>query len=91
MIYLFMRYRVKHYTRWKETFDMHLASRQAGGATSQVSVMRNVGDLNEMIILLGWQDLKTAQLFVQSISLQMFIQNAGVLSLSEIHVLEFVS
>ena len=42
MIYLYVRQTIEDYARWKEGFDTHLAARQAGGATAEAFVLRNV-------------------------------------------------
>jgi len=79
------------YARWKEVFDTHLAARQAGGATNEIHVMRNVDDLNEITILLGWTSMKTARLFAQSVSLNEAMRQAGVIGVSEVRFLEVIS
>lgn len=88
MIYIFIQHGVENFARWKETFDTHLAARQAGGATEQIFAMRNVDDLNEITVLLGWLDLERARLFVQSVSLNESMQKAGVVDQAEILLLE---
>lgn len=90
MIYLLIRYHIENFARWKETFDTHLAARQAGGATNEIHIMRNVDDLNEITILLGWTSVKTARLFAQSVSLNETMQQAGVVTVSEVRFLEVV-
>jgi hypothetical protein len=84
MIYLFIRLHATDYARWKEIFDIHLAARQAGGATDAIQVMRNVDDLNEITVLIGWKNLESARLFVQSVSLTESMQKAGVVGVPEI-------
>jgi hypothetical protein len=88
MIYLFIRQLVVDYARWKEGFDNHLAARQAGGATDEAYVMRNVDDPNEMIVILGWRDLAQARTFSQSVSLQAAMQKMGVIGAPELRFLE---
>lgn len=88
MIYLLIRYRIENFARWKETFDTHLAARQAGGATNEIHIMRNVDDLNEITILLGWTSVKTARLFVQSVSLNEAMQKAGIIGSPDLQLLK---
>ena len=88
MIYLFIRQHVEDYPRWKEGFDMHLAARQAGGATREALVLRNVDDPLEIIVVLGWRDLATARMFAQSVSLQMAMKTMGVVGVPEVRFLE---
>jgi heme-degrading monooxygenase HmoA len=88
MVYLYVRHRIEDYARWREGFDNHAAARQAGGATDEAYVMRNVDDPNEITIILGWSDLQKARAFTQSASLKEAMQNAGVTGQPEIRFLE---
>ena len=88
MIYLYLRQTIEDYARWKEGFDTHLAARQAGGATAEAFVLRNVDDPHEIIVLLGWRDFKQARLFTQSVSLQAALKQMGVVGMPEVRLLE---
>jgi quinol monooxygenase YgiN len=88
MVYLYVRHRVEDYARWREGYDNHAAARQAGGATDEAYVMRNVDDPNEITIILGWSDLQKARAFTQSASLKEAMQNAGVTGQPESRFLE---
>lgn len=88
MIYLFIRQTVGDYARWKEAFDTHLAARQAGGATAETFVWRNVDDPTEIIVVLGWCNLVQARLFTQSVSWDMARRRMGVIGVSEVLFLE---
>ena len=90
MIFVFIRHGVADYVRWKEIFDSHLAARQAGGATRETLIMRNVDDLNEITILLGWQNLQSAHTFTKSVSLQVLLRKAGDRAPAEIQLLELI-
>lgn len=90
MVYLLVRQTIEDYGRWKEGFDRHLAARQAGGATNEVYVMRNVDDAQEIIVLLGWHDLVRARAFTNSVSLQTALKQMGVVGLPEVRFLEGV-
>jgi hypothetical protein len=87
MIYLYVRQTVANYARWKEGFDIHLSARQAGGATDEALVLRNVDDPHEIIVVLGWHDLKQARTFSQSVSLQAAMQQMGVVGVLEVRFL----
>lgn len=84
MIYLCVRQRVGEYSRWREAFDIHLAARQAGGATDDALVLRSVEDRHEIVVLLGWRDLAQARMFIRSVSWQMALQQMGVLEVPEV-------
>lgn len=88
MLYIHVRHNVKDYARWREGYDNHAAARQAAGATDEAYVMRNVEDLNEITVILGWSDLEKARAFTQSASLKEAMQNAGVTGPPEIRFLE---
>jgi quinol monooxygenase YgiN len=88
MVYIYIRHTVEDYARWREGYDNHAAARQAGGATDEAYVMRNVDDPNEITIILGWSDLQKARAFTQSASLKEAMQNAGVTGQPEIRFLE---
>ncbi len=88
MVYIYVRHRVEDYARWREGYDNHAAARQAGGATDEAYVMRNVEDPNDITVILGWSDLDKARAFTQSASLKEAMQNAGVTSPPEIRFLE---
>jgi heme-degrading monooxygenase HmoA len=90
MIYLLLRHTIEDYGRWKEGFDKHLAARQAGGATKEVYVMRNVDNAQEIIVLLGWHDLAKARAFTNSVSLQTALKQMGVVGVAEVRFLKEV-
>lgn len=88
MIYLYIRHHVYDYAIWKEVFDAHRPAREAGGATGEICVLRSVNNMNEITVILGWNDLNTARAFAQSVSYKVFVQRAGIVNLSEILFLE---
>ena len=90
MIYISIRHRVQDYARWREGFDNHAPARQAGGATDEAYVMRDLNDPNDVTVMLGWSDLEKARSFIQSASLKDAMQSAGVVSPPEIRFLETV-
>jgi heme-degrading monooxygenase HmoA len=90
MVYIHVRHRVEDYARWREGYDNHASARQAGGATAEARVMRNVEDPNEITVILGWNDLQQAKAFTQSASLKEAMQESGVTGLPEIRFLEAV-
>jgi len=87
MIYLYIRQTVSDFARWKEAFDIHASTRQAGGATGEALVLRNVEDPHEITALLGWHDLTQARLFAESISWQTALQAMGVVGAPDVHFL----
>ena len=61
IIYLDIQQHFVDYAHWKEGFDIHLSARQAGGATGDALLLRNVDNPYEIIVLLGWCDLRQAR------------------------------
>ncbi len=88
MTYIHIRHRVKDYAKWREIYDNHAGARQAGGATGEAYVMRNIDTPNEITVILGWNDVGQARAFTQSTTLKEAMKKAGVLSLPEIRFLE---
>lgn len=88
MVYIHVRHTVEDYAKWREGYDNHAAARQAAGATDEAYIMRNVDDMNEITIILGWSDLEKARAFTQSASLKEAMQNAGVTGPPEVRFLE---
>jgi hypothetical protein len=88
MVYIHVQHTVADYAKWKEGFDTHAAGRQAGGATDEVYIMRNVDNPNELTVILGWSDLEKARTFTQSASLKEAMQKAGVTGPPEVRFLE---
>jgi hypothetical protein len=90
MVYIHVRHSVKDFPVWKEGFDRHAPAREAGGATAETYVMRDVDDPNDITVILGWCDLAHARSFVHSNSLQEAMRMAGVTGSPEIRFVEAV-
>lgn len=88
MVYIYVRQSVEDYAKWREVYDNHAAARQASGATDEANVMRDVGDPNNITVILGWSDLEKAKAFTQSASLKEAMQKAGLSGPPEIRFLE---
>lgn len=86
-VYIHVRHSVQDYARWREGFDSHAAARQAGGATDELYVLRNVDDPNDVTVILGWSDLQKARAFTKSVSLREAMQQAGVTGQPEVRIL----
>jgi hypothetical protein len=88
MIYLYIRQTVSDYAQWREGFDIHFSTRQAGGATREALVLRDVERPNEVIVVLGWRDLAQARLFAKSVSWQVALEQMGGIGVPEVCFLE---
>lgn len=88
MVYLYIQHTVKDFSKWKEGYDTHAPARQAGGATGEAYVMRDVDHPNEITLLLGWSSLEKARAFARSTSLKDAMRDAGVQGHVEVRLLE---
>jgi hypothetical protein len=91
MIYLYLRQIVENYAMWREGFDKHFVARQAGGATGETYVMRNIQYPNEITVILGWSNLKKAIAFTQSVSMKEAMQKGWIVGSPEIGFWELAS
>jgi heme-degrading monooxygenase HmoA len=74
---LFIRHRVADYTAWKPIFDAHGMTRRANGSQGG-RILRSADDPHEVLVLLEWDDLRRARLFVDSDDLREAMHRAGV-------------
>lgn len=74
---LLIRHRVKDYAAWHRVFRDEADTRRANGGQREV-FFRNAADPNELWLLLEWDDLFRAQLFVTSDELLDALDRAGV-------------
>lgn len=91
MIYLFIRHTIGDYQQWKESFDIHLAARQAGGATGEVYLLHSVDLPNDVAVILGWHTLHQAISYSMSVSWQMAFRQMGLVGVPEVRFLERVN
>lgn len=88
MIYLYIQQRVEDFARWKESFDIAFAARQASGATGETLLLRNIDDPMEIIVVMRWRDRRGARLFRQSVSLQMSLKTMALVGAPHISLLK---
>jgi heme-degrading monooxygenase HmoA len=87
---LLIRHRVEDYATWKPVFDAEESTRRANGSQG-ARLFRNADDPNETLILLDWDDLERARLFVQSDDLRDAMEHAGVVDEPDLWFLEETS
>jgi heme-degrading monooxygenase HmoA len=90
MPYVYVKHSVENFDHWKAGFDANKPARQAGGGNDEEYVMRNADNPNEVVVILGWDDLGKARQFTQSPDLKEAMQKAGVTGPPEIIFLEAV-
>jgi hypothetical protein len=78
MNYVLVRHKVADFSKWKPVYDAHLPARQAAGGT-ELYLLRNIDDPNEVIVLFEIEDLQKAREFVASDDLRERMQESGVI------------
>ncbi len=86
---LLIRHHVADYPAWKAVFDEHEPTRRANGSQGGW-LFRNADDPHEVLLLLAWDDLERARLFVDSDDLREAMTRAGVAGQPDIWFLEDV-
>jgi heme-degrading monooxygenase HmoA len=86
---LLIRHHVTDYPTWKAVFDEHEPTRCANGSQGE-RLFRDTADPNEILVLLAWDDLERARLFVDSDDLHEAMSRAGVTDRPDIWFLEDV-
>lgn len=74
---MLIRHKVADYGAWKPVFDEYKLMRRANGSQGG-RIFRCADDPNEVVILLEWDDLERARLFVDSDDLREAMDRAGV-------------
>jgi len=74
---LLIRHRVTDYDTWQRVFDEEVGTRRANGAQSG-RAFRDDADPDQIWVLLEWDDLERARLFVRSDDLTEVMVRAGV-------------
>jgi heme-degrading monooxygenase HmoA len=62
---LLIRHKVQDYATWEEVFAEHESTRRANGSQGG-RVFRSAADPHEVLLLLEWDNLERARLFVDS-------------------------
>lgn len=87
MPWLLIRHRVSDFQIWKTGFDKHGIERRANGSRGG-RLFRDAADPNEVLVLLEWDDLDRARLFLDSDDLREAMTRAGVAGQPDIWFLE---
>ncbi len=89
MVYLFVRSKVKDFSKFKPVFDENADTRKASGSKGG-QLFRNADNPNEPVILLEWESIEKAKKFAQSEDLKKRMEQAGVIGKPEFCFLEEV-
>jgi hypothetical protein len=86
---LLIRHHVADYSAWKAGFDEHAPTRRAYGAQGEW-LFRDADDPQQVLLLLEWDDLERARLFVDSDDLREAMNRGGVVDRPDIWFLQDV-
>jgi hypothetical protein len=86
---LLIRCHVADYPAWKAVFDEHEPTWRANGSQGG-RLFRDADDPRQVLLLLAWDDLERARLFVDSDDLREALARAGVTDQPDIWFLEDV-
>lgn len=78
MFNILLRFKVADYARWKAAFDADEAWRTRVGERNY-HIFRDADDSSMVTVMLGWDDLATAQMFVNSPHFQKECTDGGVI------------
>ena len=83
MTHILIRHKVADFAKWKPAYDAHLTAREEAGLKEQ-SLLRNIDNPNEVVLLFEAEDLKRAKTFTDSSDLREVMQKAGVVDKPDI-------
>ena len=86
---LLIRHRVADYAAWSTVFAEQEIVRRANGSRGG-RILHAAADPAEILVLLEWDDLERARLFVDSDDLQEALRHAGVIGEPEFWFLDDV-
>jgi len=88
--YLVIRHRVKDYEEWKKVFDEHGEVRAEFGLKGG-EILRDVGDPEELSIMLECTDVERAKEFTLSKEVRETMKRAGVVGKPDFYFVEEVT
>lgn len=88
MIYLYVRHAVEDYIKWRRHFDADLSRRKEGGATGIEYVYRDVEDQNIVTVIMEWEGMEKARMFLADPVLGDVMKDSGVMGEPEVHFLK---
>lgn len=86
---LLIHHRVADYAAWSTVFAEQEIERRANGSRGG-RILRTYADPRDILVILEWDDLERARLFVDSDDLQEAMRRAGVIGDPEFWFLEDV-
>lgn len=84
---ILIRHRIANAATWELVFEEHRVSRAAHGSFGG-RVFRHVDDPDEVFVLLEWDDIDRARLYIRSDELSQVMVEGGVIDRPDIWLLE---
>ncbi len=83
MTHLLIHHKVQNFDAWKVAYDRHASARAEAGLT-ELHLLRNVSEPNDVVILFQAKDAERARAFASSDDLKSAMQGAGVVGTPEL-------
>ena len=83
MTHLLVHHKVQDFDTWKAAYDRHASARNEAGLT-ELHLLRNVSDPNDVVILFQAKDAERARAFARSEDLKDAMRGAGVVGTPEL-------
>ena len=78
MVYINLRVNVTDYDKWRTSFDANESNRKSAGATGVNQFYRDVDNLNNITLILEWDEAGNAQAFLNDPNTKASMDAAGV-------------
>jgi len=89
MAFIYLRYKIENYKKWKTAFNDAFEMRKKGGEKSY-RVFRSPDNPKEMVVLQEWNSMVSARRFIKSKEVRQCMEKAGVVGKREIFFLKEV-
>lgn len=86
-VYLFMKFDVADFAKWRVVYDNHLPARQQFGL-KDLYVLRNIENKNSVTLFFEVEDLEKVKLFLASDELRKNEKESGVMGKSTVEFLK---
>lgn len=90
MPHMLVHHKVRDFAIWKPFFDRHEITRKANGSKG-AQVFQSAADPDEVFIIFEWDSVENAEKFSTSDDLKKNMEQAGVIEMLDIHILNEVS
>jgi hypothetical protein len=87
MVYMFVKHKVKDFSKWKPGFDEYGSTRKEAGSKGGI-LLRTSEDPDDVVVLLQWDNIENASKFSKSQNLKKKMEELGVIGKTDILLLD---